>query len=275
MKITKAKLKQIIKEELENSLFSYGLENPMSVALPEEVAFHPAIVDKRAEHIRSRLNQELEKCKDKRKAEKDGSADELSDMDTGSDPRRPGQIGTGNIGRDLYDEKETLEKERSTLRREEGRIASLIKTQGTSQELKKEMDGVIDRINDLGKEIEKLGGEYAQRIRRAIKDQYGGRHYIEPDNCNLLFNSEYVDPDFTGKVNANESEYEMRWRINSERSDRRRSQLARRAKQDAVYRRGDARRLGRDDERDSQRRARLDRPLLSLADIRRRRGEQE
>ena len=215
MKITKAQLKQIIQEELENSLFSYGLENPMSVALPEEVAFHPAIVDKRAEYIRSSLNQKLEKCRIQ-------SRDELSDMDTGSDPTRPGQMTSGNLGRDLLDEKEALEKERDSLRRKEIRIASLIKTQGTSQELKKELYGVEDRIIEIGEEIKKLGGEYAQRIRRAMAASYAPGSFKQ-EGCLLLINDATVDPDFTGKVNANESEYEMRWRINSERSDRRRS----------------------------------------------------
>jgi|TARA_E500000305_G_C3938312_1_gene196242 hypothetical protein len=207
MKISKSKLKKIIKEEVD--LFSFALENPFSVGLPEDLAFHPMVQEKRRTLTAERFQKKYEKCK------QIAAAGGLSD--TGG---RKLKIGTGQVGGDLYDKKDELELERGKLKAEEEKIAFLIRKNGPSPKYDKQLDNIVDRILEIGKEIESLGGEWSQRIRQDLdKTEY--EQMFQQEGCGLLIISFKGDSDFNFKVDMAEREYERRWSANKKRSSRR------------------------------------------------------
>tara|TARA_R110000744_G_scaffold325033_1_gene430856 strand:- start:40 stop:735 length:696 start_codon:yes stop_codon:yes gene_type:complete len=166
MKITRAKLKQLIKEEVD--LFAFAIETPFSTSLPHDLAFHPMVQEKRRTITIQKLEQKYDKCKEIR--ERGG----LSGFGS-----RPSEVGTGQIGRDLYDKKDQLEAERNKLKTKEAKIAALIRKNGSSEEYRQQLDDILDRLQEIDPEIQNLGGEWAQRIRQAGQKTKEEEQYLE------------------------------------------------------------------------------------------------
>ena len=146
MKITRAKLKQLIKEEVD--LFAFAIETPFSTSLPHDLAFHPMVQEKRRTITIQKLEQKYDKCKEIRE-------------------------------RDLYDKKDQLEAERNKLKTKEAKIAALIRKNGSSEEYRQQLDDILDRLQEIDPEIQNLGGEWAQRIRQAGQKTKEEEQYLE------------------------------------------------------------------------------------------------